>query len=213
MAMTAWQTIALSLTGNVLALAALGWLAKSLLGSFLSKDIERHRAVLASESEMAIEKLRHELQMAAQERNIVFSKLHEKRAEAIAMLYGLLVEAVRLGASYASPMEMNGEPTKSDKYTLFANAYNELIGCFGKNRIYLPTDTCNKIDELTEQMRSAVIEMNVYMSQEPGSLGLEGSKGKMDAWVRSWNCFKDQVPMAKSALEKDLRSLLGEALA
>ena len=211
--MSAWQTIALALTGNVLALTALGWLAKSLLSSFLSKDLERHRAMLNSESQIATEKLRHELQMAAQERNIVLSRLHEKRAEAIAKVYGLLVEAVRLGASYASPIEMNGEPEKNEKYTLFANAYNDLIGYFGKNRIYLPTNTCDKIDGLTEQMKSAVIEMNVYMRQESGSLGLEGGKAKMDAWVRSWNCFKDQVPIAKSALEKDLRSLLGEASA
>ncbi|MCF8792768.1 hypothetical protein ABQF08_22020 [Xanthomonas campestris pv. campestris] len=113
--MTDWQTIILAVTGNALALAVLGWLAKSLISSFLSKDLERHRAALTAANQTATERLRHELSLVAQERNIVFSSLHQRRADAIAGIYERIVETSRRGASYASPIEYGGEPTKQDK--------------------------------------------------------------------------------------------------
>lgn len=209
--MTDWQTIILAVTGNALALAVLGWLARSLIGSFLSKDLERHRAALTAANQAATERLRHELSLVAHERNIVFSSLHQKRADAIAGIYERIVETSRKGASYASPIEYGGEPTKQEKYSDFVVSYNDLVGYFGRTRIYVPKATCAKIDELVDQIKGAAIEMNVYMSRPDEHLGRDGQIAKMEAWSKSWKCFKDQVPVAKEALESDLRSLVGDS--
>jgi len=209
--MTYWQTIILAVTGNALALAVLGWLARSLVGTFLSKDLEKHRAALSAANETASERLRHELSLIAQERSIVFSSLHQRRADAIAGIYERIVEAARKGASYASPIEFAGEPTKHEKYSAFVDSYNDLVGFFGKNRIYVPKATCVKIDALVDQIKGAAIEMNVYMSRPNEGLDREGQIAKLEAWSKSWKCFKDQVPVAEDALEGDLRTLLGDS--
>ncbi|WP_162274425.1 hypothetical protein, partial [Xanthomonas campestris] len=97
------------------------------------------------------------------------------------------------------------------KYSDFVVSYNDLVGYFGKTKIYVPKATCAKIDELVDQIKGAAIEMNVYMSRPDEHLGREGRIAKMEAWLKSWKCFKDQVPVAKEALESDLRSLLGDS--
>ena len=209
--MTAWQTILFAVTGNALALAVLGWLAKSLLGTFLSKDLDKHRAALSAANQASGDRLRHELSLIANERNIVFSALHQRRADAISGAYERIVEAARRGASYASPIEFGGEPSKQEKYTSFVESYNDLVGYFGRSRIYVPKSTCSKIDQVIDQMKDAAIEMNVYMRRPDEDLGREGQIAKMEAWSKSWKCFKDQIPVAKEALESDLRVLLGDS--
>lgn len=206
-----WQTIVLAVTGNALALAVLGWLAKSLIGSFLSKDLEKHRSALSAANATASDRLRHELSLLAQERNVIFSSLHQKRADAIAGVYERIVEASRSGASYVSPIEFAGEPTKPEKYSAFAEAYNDLVSYFGRTRIYIPKATCTKIDALIDQMKGAVTEMDVYMRRPDEYLGREGQIAKSEVWSKSWKCFKDQIPAAKEALESDLRILLGDS--
>lgn len=192
-------------------LAVLGWLGKSLIGNFLSKDLEKYRATLSAANEIACERLRHELSLIAQERNIVFSSLHQKRAEAIAGVYERIVETLQKGESYVSPMEFKGEPTKQEKYSAFAESYNDLVRYFGKSRIYIPKTTCLKIDALIEQTKEAVIEMSVYMSLPDRHLSREDQIVELNAWSKSWKCFKDKVPVAKEALESDLRVLLGDS--
>src|SRR5690606_27647479 len=103
--MAAWQTIVLALGGNLALVAVLGWLSKSLISQLLAKDIESFKIALKSESESASEKLRHELEKAMIEHQVRFSKLHEKRAEVIAELYSLLVQAYWDLQSFVSPAE------------------------------------------------------------------------------------------------------------
>ncbi len=210
--MTVLESAVLAIVGNALALAVLGWLAKSLIGAWLSKDLERHKANLAAESNASTEKLRHELALIAQHRQIVFSKLHEKRADAIGKTYELLSETARLGAVYVSPIDYAGDPTKSEKFQSFADAYNQLSNYFESSRIYLPEQTCALMEKILDEMRAPAVKMNVYMRHE----GIQDSRVQRElheAWGDAWAAFRDKVPMAKRALETDLRKLLGDEVA
>lgn len=51
--MTAFETIVLSVGGNAALLAVLGWLARSLLGQLVAKDLERLKSELANTSSAA----------------------------------------------------------------------------------------------------------------------------------------------------------------
>lgn len=213
--MSDWQTIITSITTsiaeNTLVLAGLVWLARSFIGSLLSKDLERYRANLTAENQTATERHRHELSLVAKKLNIIFSNFHQKRADAIAGIYERIVEVSRKGASYVSLMGYRGEPTKQEKYSDFVDPFNDLVGYFGKNRIYVPEETCAKIDELVDLMKSAVVEMNAHISQPDELLEKEGLIAKWEVWEKSWKCFENQVPVTKKALESDLRTLLGDS--
>ena len=59
-----------------------------------------------------LEQLRSDLNRAALEHQVQFSKLHEKRAEVLAELYTRLVSAMWAMETAASPMQWTGDPSK-----------------------------------------------------------------------------------------------------
>ena len=207
--MEVWQTVLIALTGNTLALAAIAWLVKSLIGNSLKKDLERHKSELALANQSAGERLRHELAVAANERGIVFSRLHEKRGEVIASIYSKLADAAKKGRSYTSPIEMGGELSKQDKFELFAQSYNQLVELFEHNKIYLPSDTCEKLDELLDSIRSRAVQLKIGFLRGEDKQDAEGQKVLLKTWDTSWSFFIDHVPKVRESLEKDFRQLIG----
>ena len=100
------------LGGTAIAIAAIGWLVRSLIGHFLSKDVESFKQRLQSESTVELERLRHSLRLIASEREKQVHLLHERRAEVIAELYARLKEFVGAAGSFASLVEWKGETVR-----------------------------------------------------------------------------------------------------
>lgn len=207
--MEVWQTILLALGGNVALFAVLGWLSKSLVSQLLAKDIEGFKATLKSESEVASQRLRHDLEKATIEHQVRFSKLHEKRADVIAELYGLLVQAYWDISSFTSPMEWEGEPKKQEKYATAMNASADFYRFFDKHKIYIPEKLCDQIDGFAQEMRGKAIGFGVYVQHEDGALPDHVLKEKHEAWIGGWKYFKEQAPKARNALENEFRDILG----
>jgi len=173
----------------------------------LAKDLEKFKASLAAASTEASERLKHELQMASLEHQVRFSKLHERRAEVIASLYGLLVEVQWAGQSLVAMAEFGGEPPKAEKYVTAMNKSAEFFREFDKNRIFLPESVCQQIEEFVRGMRTRVISFGVY-SQTDAYAPEHVVKEKLDVWVKSSEYFDKEVPAARRALEAELRNML-----
>lgn len=207
--MEVWQTVILALGGNVALLAVLGWLSKSLVSQLLAKDIEGYKASLKSESDAALQQLRHNLEKSTIEHQVRFSKLHEKRAEVIAELYGLLVQAYWDISSFASPMEWAGEPDKKEKYVTAMNASADFYRFFEKHKIYLPEVLCLQIDEFAQEMRKKAIGFGVYVKYDDDKIPEHTYEQKHHKWAEAWEYFDKHAPEARSALENELRNILG----
>lgn len=207
--MEVWQTILIAFGGNMVLLAVLGWLAKAIVVQLLTKDIENFKSSLKAEAEIASQKLQHDLQLVTIEHQIRFSKLHEKRAEVIAELYGYLVQAHRDTASFVSLVEWAGEPSKNEKYVTCMNSVAEFYRFFEKQKIYLPEVTCKLIDDFVMEMRSEAIGFGVYVQGTNEYMPDHVLKEKLEAWSGAWKFFEQKVPVAKSALENELRKILG----
>lgn len=207
--MDAWQLILVAFGGNALLLLVLGWLARSLGSQFLAKDLEKFKSELAAASSATTEHLKHELQRAALEHQVRFSKLHERRAEVIAQLYGLLVEAHWASQSFISPAEFSGEPSKQEKYAEAMNKAAEFYRFFDKNRIWLPEGLCKQLEQFLRNMRSKVIEFGVHVTHDTGHGPPHFTKEKMDVWIKAHEYFEKEVPGARAALEAELRGILG----
>jgi phosphate/sulfate permease len=77
------------------------WLTKSWISERLKSSIkheydekiETHKAQLKAQSDLEAERLRSQLNIASIEHEVKFAGLHNKRAEVIAELYSLLVQA------------------------------------------------------------------------------------------------------------------------
>lgn len=207
--MEAWQTIILALGGNVALLAVLGWLSKSFVSQLLAKDIEGFKQSLRSESDAALKQLSHDLEKSTIEHQVRFSKLHEKRAEVIAELYGLLVQAYWDISSFASPAEWAGEPNKQEKYVTAMNASAEFYRYFEKHKIYMPERLCSQINEFSQEMRSKAIGFGVFVKYDDENMNERLYEQKHQKWDEAWVYFEKNAPAARAALENELRNILG----
>jgi hypothetical protein len=207
--METWQTILLAFGGNAALLAVLGVIGKSLLDKLIVRDTKQFEADLKAKSDAAIEHLKNELQLKTIEHQVRFSRLHEKRADVIAELYGSFVEALWEAESFLSPMEWNGEPNKKEKHITAMNKLTDLFRYFDKHRIYLPVELCSSLEQLVVEVRALVINFGVYFDFPEGSLNDSTQKEKREAWRAGWQAIKNQVPIARQSLENEFRFLLG----
>ncbi len=111
-----WQEFLATIGGQAALLGIVGYLIKKLVSSRLEREADAFKTELKRNSDIEIERLKSSLQMSANEHQIRFSKLHEKRAQVLADLYKLLVKATWETENFASPMEFSGEPDKRQKF-------------------------------------------------------------------------------------------------
>jgi hypothetical protein len=202
-----WQELLIVFGGNAALLATCAYLIKSLLTHRLSKDLKVFEAELQAKANGSIEQLKHSLEVLAAEHQVRFSKLHEKRADVIAELYKLLVEAFWAAQSFVSPMEFGGEKSKPEKHQEAITKLREFFTFFGTHRIYLPESICKLLDKAVDDVGSHVIDFGVYvtMPQPPGPGLLEG---KMETWIRAYQILDKEIPVARKAIEGEFRRIL-----
>ena len=137
--------------------------------------------------------------------------MHEKRAEVIAELYGLLVEANWAVAVFVSPIDWAEEPSKQEKYVSAMNSVAAFFRFFEKHRIYLPPELCEGLETFVREMRKRAIGFGVYVSHDDGAMP-EAALDKMrTAWMEASEYMDAQVPPSRAALEAELRGILGAA--
>jgi hypothetical protein len=210
------------LTSAALSLVLSGfvvWLTKAWISERLKNAIkheydeklESHKAQLKAQADVETEKLKASLSVSAAEHQVKFSGLHAKRADVIAEVYRLLVDAHWATASFASPFEIAGEPTKHEKYAAALGAMSTFSQYFDRHRIYLPEHLCLQLESLTKEMRSKAVAFGVRLRHNDFDLEGTATKRKHDAWDAAWDYFEKEFPVARAALEKELRGLLGDA--
>ena len=206
--MEAWQVIVAAVLGNAAVLAVLGFLAKALLGQLVQRDILRFQFELKAKADSAFEQLKSDLQIRTIEHQVRFSRLHEKRANVIADLNGLVVEALWEAESFLSPMQWAGEPDKREKERVAMSKLVELFRYFDKHRIYLPTELCDVVDKLVTDVRMHVIRFGTYLTWDENALQEHTRKEKHEVWMAGWDAIKNQVPAVRKQLEDSFRALL-----
>jgi hypothetical protein len=209
--MELWQTLTAAVLGNAIVLAVLGWLGKSLLEKLILRDSKRFEVEIKAKADATIEQLKNELQLRTIEHQIKLSRLHEKRANVIADMNALLAEVMWEAESFLSPMEFSGEPDKRQKQQVAMNKLTEFFRYFDKNRIYLPAELCETMENIALQVRQHVIKFGVYLHWDEEALMEHTRKEKTDAWIGGWTALKTDIPTIRAQLENEFRALLNPA--
>jgi hypothetical protein len=89
-----WQQILAAIAIPSALIAALAFLARSIVLHWLGKDIELHKARLSADAQLALERLKGELSKQAFEHQVRFEALHASQVAAIEALYVKLVETL-----------------------------------------------------------------------------------------------------------------------
>jgi hypothetical protein len=81
-----------AISASGIAIAALAWLAKTIVSHFLAKDVAAYKEKISAQSEIEVERLKNSLRQMAYEHEVVFGHLHKQRLEAILELHSKLLD-------------------------------------------------------------------------------------------------------------------------
>jgi hypothetical protein len=147
--------ISASVGGSAVLLCVIGFLSRSILAHFLSKDIETFKANLQIESQREITKLKSSLELIAFEHQVRFSRLHEKRGEIIATLYGKIDKLYNVVYEFIGSYPGTEGSHKDQKIKGIWEYVNEFKVYFGTHKIYFDPNICRKIIWFQEELSHA----------------------------------------------------------
>lgn len=178
--------------GSAVLLAVIAWLIRKLTESFLSKDLEKYKS---------------DLRIEATKENVSFTRLHEKRGEAIQIIYSKMVNSIYSVEQYVNPVG-----TFEEKVRLYPDTIKVLIDFFtyfDKNRILLPSKLCENIEQAFKELKKQVYDL-YSESQLVVNTDQDSNAKSMLKWLESWDkAQKGELISVRSELEKEFRSILG----
>lgn len=192
---------------SAILIAALTFLARSIINHFFSKGIETYKTNLQAETNKIMLEFTHSLEKTTYEHQIRYKSLHEKRAEVIAETYGLLVDTLTSAQFLLIPAS-DSIMTKDNMLHSALTKANEFMSFYTKNRIYLPEHICLKIDEIVRGISITLEDVSHYLNSP--QYGTTKQEEKMEIWRAAWTSFSDNTLPAKKLLEDELRKLLGD---
>lgn len=193
--------------------ASLIWLTKSIISARLKNAIkaeydqklETHKAQLKAQSDVEIERLRSQLQIASVEHEVKFSRLQERRAEVISETYGRLKALFTALADYTKLFEPVGDLPREKRRDLAAQAHTDFRGYYSKNLIFVPKGTADSlvaIDlELVKTFNKFAIGVDRLQQTDPKAF---------DRQMEIFDKLNGEIGGALLSLEDDFRRLLGE---
>jgi len=182
------------------------WLTEGIKNSIriqFEEKLETHKAQLKAQSDVELERLRSQLRDASAERNIVFSRLHEQRANTIAETYSCLKELHICLSEYVKVFEMAGGPSKEERYKKLVAAHEAFFESFAKRLIFFPEETARKLNGINQAIVETGNEFRLFVE-------LRQSPNSTEDWVKLEKRVRTEIEETLLALEKDFRVLLGD---
>ncbi len=202
------ELFVLVLGGQAAVLGIAAWLGKQVVGVWIAKDLEGHKANLAAQNETARSTLSHTLALAATEHSARVQHLQARRAEVLAEVYKRLAAAVRAVDSYVSPMQWVGEPTKDEKGKVVNEALLLWLVYFDEHRIFIPQDLCDKLENFAKEVRSQAIFFSTFRPHDLGHRPQHAVEEAHKVWAKVADKMSTDVPAMRRALEDGFRSLI-----
>lgn len=182
-------------------LVGIVFLLRKFFEQTLSRDIERFKFNLQSELEQSKLRLENELQTKNFEFQTKFTSYHQKQADVIGELYGMLNETEWEVEELVHPLRPGGESVNGERVHETECKCIELSRFFSKNRIYLDNDLCEKMDTIIKVLRKAITTFDF------SHMSLNG-KPSLDIWMEAWNVLVKELPPIKRAIESQFRESL-----
>lgn len=138
--------------GSATLFLAITWLEKSIISHFLTKDIAVFKEKLQMESQREMAQLKSSLELIAFEHQVVFSKLHERGAEIIAMLYSKIDVQYNIVYDFIRQYPITEYSSKDQKIKNILEAVDNLRAFYNKHKIYFDVDICEIIFRFEKEL-------------------------------------------------------------
>ncbi len=148
---------------------------------------------------------KHDLETAAMERHVRYSKVFEDTAKVIATTHKLLSELWTTAQDYAQLMEPPPEE-KAEREKAFLKKVQEFAEYYPPNAIYIPKQTSEKIRVVSNKImsfaRTHAIGATMQKAQVRNVAALESNDKKYLQLV-------EEIPVGLSELKDEFQKLLG----
>ncbi len=140
-----------------------------------------------------------ELEQFKIEHREVFTRLHERRANAIEEIYTQLVETFEAFQVFMAPMGSGGEAKEKERDDAAKHARTLLEVCRPR-MIYLSPDVAARLNSFNDVLKLSWIEYLTSASKTQG--------GGFEHWA-GWKTLEEGAKPAKELIENDFRGVLG----
>jgi hypothetical protein len=209
--MTTLETVLAVFGGNAILIAVLGFFIKSLISQLLAKDFKLFETKLLQTAAVAAEELKHRLSLFAHERNVRFSRLHEKQSEVLEEIYAKLLDFE--DASAALTLASNETPENLLEFALrrAEDSGSELAHYIRKREIYLPAALSAQLHDLLNRVTTLLsnCSFNLLSKKLAGDGRPELFPETREEWTAVHQYLEHEAPEVRRALESDFRRRLG----
>jgi hypothetical protein len=153
----------------------------------------------------SIEKYRAGLKSEGYEHEVRFARLHERRVDVVAEMYGRLVRAEEAITAYVHPLELAGGPSKDELSVPAQESYDAFVSHFKENRIWFDRDLEAQVDDYMARLHQAGISFTLYRRHE----GRRLEESYFEKWGEAWNVVDKETPPLRRAIEGRMREMLG----
>jgi len=186
--MNIWDLIT-NLLYFIIGTGIIGWLIRSIIKTWLDKDIEKYKWKLNRES-------------------VRFSKLYSERARIIRDLYYKLFDFEQAMSSFVSPVQWAGERPMKEKRKIAAETGNEFRDYYKRNKIYLSEKVSEILEKIDKIFIESWIDFTTFEIYDQDSRVLKPTE-KMKKWIEVWDKIRLDIPILRTQLEKEFRQILG----
>jgi hypothetical protein len=199
--MSIWQTIITALGGTALLLGAVAWMVKKIVVHFLDKDVEAYKVKLQADADRQLEAFKTELRLI----EFRSTKLHDKRAEAVAEIYRRLANLQSAMKDYIWTFDDNldVEHSRSVQGRKLTDARDNFFSCYDSNRILLDDDICEKLDAYNKNVLGIFNRYSLTVS-----FVSDGTEAQHQAIRQALNDMKKLADPIRKDLTNEFRHIL-----
>ena len=157
-------------------------------------------------SDKLLERFKSDLQKSAVEHQVRYQSLHVKRAEVIAELYSLLVQAEHDAVSLANPFQGAGEPSQVEKSKEAFTSGKAFYDYFERNKIYFKKESCERISNFIQGLNHSLIDFNFVLDALNHQYD---AKERTKEWAKVWEKLTKELAQIKAEIEEEFREILG----
>ena len=185
-------------------IAALAFLARSIVVHWLGKDLELHKSRLSADAQVAVEAFKGELSREALEHQVRFQSLNGNQVAAIEALYVKLVETRYTMEAFVSAWRADNQ----EEFRRVGKGFFELRQELDKRRIHLTEELCGELDRCIK----ALWEPTVAAGAWPGVTNPEYSQTHSHEFQKAMTAIIEggSVGAAITNLERAFRKALRE---
>ena len=195
------ETILATILATGASAVLLAYLSRTLLRHWLDKDLESYKANLSAEHARGLQQQKTSLSRASLERQVRFTRLHERRARIIARVYAKLDQFQLAVREWTRTMRLGQHRDISELRDDALTARTGFVEYYWRHAIWLEPAMCDAINDLIGQQDKPLTD---FMSD----VNEKGFPNDRKAWLAASEKLTKDVPKARQAIERRFRAML-----